>query len=61
MPFGLTNAPSTFQRIVDETFFEFKWKLCVGYLDDIIIKSEYYKDHLKDIKLVMEKLEKNWD
>jgi len=41
MPFGLTNAPATFQRTMDLV------------LDDIIIYSSTFDQHLKDINEVL--------
>jgi hypothetical protein len=39
MPFGLKNAPATFQRFVDITLTGLAWKVCLVYLDDIIVYS----------------------
>jgi hypothetical protein len=40
MPFGLRNAPATFQRFVDITLAGLTWKICLVYLDDIIISPK---------------------
>jgi Reverse transcriptase (RNA-dependent DNA polymerase) len=42
MPFGLTNAPATFQRIVNMTLAGLTWKVCLFYLDDIIVFSQTF-------------------
>jgi hypothetical protein len=39
MPFGLRNAPATFQRFVDITLSGLTWKVCLVYLEDIIVFS----------------------
>ena len=56
MPFGLRNAPATFQRLV--------WKVLHGlesftgaYLDDIIIFSKSWQDHLRHIRIVFQRLQ----
>ena len=46
MPFGLKNAPATFQRIVQQILHKYLYKGVINYLDDIIIYSETYNDHL---------------
>jgi Reverse transcriptase (RNA-dependent DNA polymerase) len=54
MPFGLVNAPATFQRAMDVMLSSVKWKFCLMYLDDIIIYSSSHEQHLKDLNLVLE-------
>lgn len=58
MPFGLCNAPATQQRLVDFLFYgpEFENKVFV-YLDDIIIISNTFEQHITLLKLVLKKLE----
>ena len=58
MPFGFTNAPPTFQRAMDILLSPSRWKLCLEYLDDIIIFSESWEEHIvhgDEIVSVMEK------
>jgi hypothetical protein len=45
MPFGLCNAPATFQRIMDKILVDLVAdKICVTYLDDIIIVGKSLDD-----------------
>lgn len=56
MPFGLKNAPSTFQRLMNCVLREYINKLCVVYLDDILIFSTSLEEHLSSIKKIFNKL-----
>lgn len=53
MPFGMPNAPATFQKLV--------WKLLAGldeltgaYLDDIIVFSNTWSDHIRHLRTVFQ-------
>ena len=37
LPFGLCNAPATFSRLMDNVLSGLSWKVCLYYLDDIIV------------------------
>jgi hypothetical protein len=56
MPFGLTNAPSTFQRAMQEVFRGLQWEILLIYLDDVIIFSKTFAEHLKHLTLVFQRL-----
>lgn len=56
MPFGLKNAPSTFQRVMDEVLKDLQNKICMVYMDDIIIFSTSLQEHIQNLKLVFNKL-----
>lgn len=59
MPFGLKNSPATFQRVMDNVLREFIDVCCVIYLDDILIFSKSFDEHVVDVQNVLQKLEEN--
>ena len=46
MHFGLTKAPATFQRLIDTVIGPELEPHAFAYLDDVIIVSETFEDHL---------------
>jgi hypothetical protein len=56
MPFGLRNAPGTFQRLMDEVLREFIGKFVVVYIDDIMIYSKSFEEHMEHIEKVLNRI-----
>lgn len=56
MPFGLCNGPPTFQRLMNFALKDVLGKKALVYLDDVIIYSDTFEDHFKDIRHVFELL-----
>lgn len=56
MPFGLKNAPSTFQRVMDHVLGELQGKICLCYMDDIIVFSTSLQEHIISLNKVFTKL-----
>ena len=52
MPFGLCNAGATFQRTMDRILAEFRWQFCIVYIDDVLIYSRSFSEHLQHIDAV---------
>lgn len=50
MPFGLCNAPATFQRLMQTILGDLN---LLPYIDDVIISSKDFSDHLKSIRSVL--------
>ncbi|KAI8436675.1 hypothetical protein MSG28_010163 [Choristoneura fumiferana] len=56
MPFGLRNAPATFQRMMDRFRITLSHIKLLIYLDDLIVMSATFEDHLRDLQDVFTKL-----
>jgi len=56
MPFGLTNAPSTFMRTMNNCFRDMLDECVVVFLDDILIYSKSYDEHVEHIRKVLQRL-----
>ena len=56
MPFGLINAPSSFERLMEKVLSGLQYDICLLYLDDIIIKSETFEEHLVNLGKVFDRL-----
>ncbi len=55
MPFGLTNAPSVFQRLMDMVLKDC-WEYARVYIDDVLVVSESWRVHLRQLEEVFEAL-----
>ncbi|GBM04752.1 Retrovirus-related Pol polyprotein from transposon 297, partial [Araneus ventricosus] len=53
MPFGLCNAPATFERAMDNLLRHLKWQMCLCYLDDIVVFSQTFPEHLERLCCVL--------
>ena len=56
VPFGLKNAPPYFQRRMDEVLRDLPFCRC--YIDDIIIWSTSFEEHLQHLQVVFDRLRK---
>eukprot|EP01129_Flabellula_baltica_P005312 TRINITY_DN1914_c0_g1_i1.p1 TRINITY_DN1914_c0_g1~~TRINITY_DN1914_c0_g1_i1.p1 ORF type:complete len:1797 (-),score=243.90 TRINITY_DN1914_c0_g1_i1:39-5429(-) len=54
MPMGLKNAPASFQRAMEAIFASFLYTYVLIYIDDIIIFSKSFDDHLLHIGNVLD-------
>ncbi|KAB2611155.1 S2-RNase [Pyrus ussuriensis x Pyrus communis] len=58
MPFGLKNAGATYQRAMQKIFNDMLHKNVECYVDDVVVKTKKRSDHLKDLRIVFERLRK---
>jgi hypothetical protein len=56
LPMGLTNAPAAFQKNMETMLAGLTWKSCIVYIDDVIIYSKTFQDHLKHLQEVFDRL-----
>src|SRR2546430_14820108 len=56
MPFGLRNAPGTFQRLMNYILQDYLGQFVCIYLDDIIIYSKTFEQHIDHITQVFNAL-----
>ena len=58
LPFGLTNAPATFQRMMENVLGDLNMTVALVYLDDIIIFSNSFQEHIQHIEAVFGRIRK---
>ena len=54
MPFGLCNAPSTYQRLMTSVLLDLIGRICLAYLDDVIVFSKRRADQVANLKTVLD-------
>ena len=56
LPFGLSNAPSHFSRLMQHVMQDYLFKLLLVYLDDLLLYSSTFEDHLDRLQKVFNRL-----
>jgi len=59
MPFGLKNAGATYQRFMDRVFKGMIGRNLEVYVDDLVVKSNFVEQHIKDLVEVFATLNNN--
>ena len=59
MPFGAHPCPSKFQEFIERALKKVPANCCTIYLDDILISSNNFGDHLEDLRLVFHELQRH--
>ena len=54
-PFRLSGAPGSFQRLMTVILGELLWTSALAYLDDVVVWSETWQEHLETLKDVFKK------
>lgn len=50
LPFGLKNSPATFHKTIARVLAQLKWNQLIVFLDDILIFSDTFEEHLLRIE-----------
>jgi len=53
MPFGLSNAPATFCRLMHRVLRNHLWRICLCYLDDVIVYATSQQELLERIHTIL--------
>ena len=56
MPFGLRNAPMSFQMLMSQVLKGLNWKFVLCYIDDILVFSSNFKEHIHHLGQVFQRL-----
>ena len=56
MPFGLKNAPASFYHLMQSSLNDQVFQILLVYLDDIIIFSQMFEEHLERLDRVLTRL-----
>ena len=56
LPFGLMNSPMCFQNLMSKCLKDLNWKIALVYIDDILIFSKNFDQHLEHLGQVFQNL-----
>jgi hypothetical protein len=56
MPFGMYNSGATFQRLIDLVLSGISYISCLSYVDDIIVFSKSFDEHLDRLSAVLQRI-----
>ena len=57
LPFGVNTAPGLFQEMINHILGDCQHKFVMAYLDDIIIYSKTFEEHIQHINTILERFE----
>jgi hypothetical protein len=59
MTFNLFNSPATFIRLMNDVLRPYLYSIVIVYLDDILVYSPTWEDHISHIMQVLKTLKKH--
>lgn len=54
---GLTNALATCQHLMGMVLLGLLWKTCLVYLDDVLIYTRSFSEHLRDLEEILSRFQ----
>lgn len=54
---GLVNSASSFQRVLEKVLAPLKYNCCLVYIDDIVVFSKNFEEHLDNLEKVFKRLD----
>jgi len=58
LPFGLRNVPAMFQWMMDEVVGSLRWQAALVYIDNLLLYSDTWDEHLKHLACMLSAAEK---
>ena len=55
--FGLASTTATFEHLMERVLSVLHWEICLIYLDDIIVFSFTFEEHLRKLRAVLTQLQ----
>ena len=59
MPCGYRNGPAIFQRVMQNVLASYSWIFTLVYIDDIVIYSKTFEEHLEHLDKVFQAISKS--
>ncbi len=56
VPMGISNAPPAFQRFINQVLVGLRDRVCLAYLDDILVYGRTFEEQLTNLRLVLQRL-----
>ena len=56
LPMGLKNSPATYTRLMELVLRGLQYEICLCYIDDVVIFSRTFEEHLVHIEAVLQRL-----
>ena len=56
LPYGLANSPATFNMVMNEVIRDLNWRSVLCYVDDILIFSKNFDEHVQHLAALFDKL-----
>jgi len=58
LPFGVKNGVSGFNRVLNHILRDKLWKSCLAYVDDVLVMSSTFEEHVQRLHEIFDTLEK---